>query len=436
MPETITQPMPSGIPAISPLEAGLSEPTDNTFRGSNMTPPPQPPPGSFPLNPQHQPTPPGTPANPSAPQDDFAKNLDAFKAKQTPPAPAAKPATSATADTKGVDVHGTDDKGQPTLKERLDFTKGKKSSDWKAVHQTIDQKTTQIQQLQAELDKLRGVTPAPAQPVEQDFTKLPANELLSKHPELKKLKEERDAYYEEIKHVRVESDPEFRAKFDTARQAAMNIIKGSAGAAAPEIEKILAIADPELRMNALAERIKDFQEGTRQKIIAANSALTTIDVQKEIEIAQRKATWDSRQQSVAAQRQAQSQERMRQDAETFNRVTERWKRDFPFYQKQEGNQEHNKAVDAALDSAREYYMGNVDADDLVQIAHWAASSQLAIKVAEQANEQIGAWEAWYKSIYGTSPDMGVISGAKNTGQLPATPQSFVEQLDAIKRGGR
>lgn len=210
--------------------------------------------------------------------------------------------------------------GEPLLQPRSQRQqKNLRSADWEAKNQQINQ----LQQQLSELQRNNGQQPA-FQPNGQPSAPPPLAQSqqqplvqydIEKDPRYVELKQKHDTYYEEIKHVRVEADPEFRAKFDTKRDAAIRIAKSVAGGAGDDIARILGINDPDVRQQQLADRIKDFSEGSKQRIIAANAALAGVDVEREIEIQSRKAQWES----TKAQREQSNQQQLAQSMQKMDR---------------------------------------------------------------------------------------------------------------------
>lgn len=240
-----------------------------------------------------------------------------------------------------------------------------------------------LEAAELELSKYRNANGNQPPSAELDITKLPF-EKLAAHPELARLKQERDTFYEEIKHVRVESDPEFRAKFDTKRDAALRVARSVAGAAGDDIARILSINDADVRAAQLADRIKDFGEGAKAKIIAANANLTALEVEREVEIAARKATWEATQsQRQAAQASAFETKLAKMDAE-FQRVWEAAchpESGIPFLL-------DDKVKAAVLPDARRVFSGESDAHSLAQAALQAALLPHVIQSAQAAWQEV------------------------------------------------
>ncbi len=189
----------------------------------------------------------------------------------------------------------------------------RRANDWEAIKAERDQ-------YRQEAERLRGLTPTAAtQGGDIDITKLPF-EKLKAHPDVARYVQERDTFYEEVKGVRVEADPEFKAKWDARTNAVMNTVKRVAGKAADEVVAIMGDRDPDRRMAALAERIKDFGEGSKHQLIAAAASLTAMEIERDIDIATRKATWESSQSARRQQEQGQWQQKLASMNNEFDNV--------------------------------------------------------------------------------------------------------------------
>lgn len=261
----------------------------------------------------------------------FQSRLEAARGADQSPYQQQRPAQQQAA--APVDAQGQQQQARPALEPRR--PNGKKlaaESRFAAEKATREQALARVQELEAQLQDRRHGTAQPQMPVQQaqasepqDWSKLPIEKLFE-HPELKRLKEERDIYYEEVKHTRVEADPEFRAKFDSRRDAAINIAKRSAGGAADDIAKIMQLGDSDARRAALAERLTsgNFSDASKAKIAAAVASLDALDVERELEIASRKATWEHTQASRQQQQAMQRQQREGQLNGEFEAVVNQW----------------------------------------------------------------------------------------------------------------
>lgn len=339
----------------------------------------------------------------------FANALDAARAsdrattqaantQQSLQPPANQPQQAAT----------TNQQGEPLLQSRTQRQqKNLRANDWK----TVTGENEQLRARLAELERNNGQQPAGmqpnGQPLQQQQAPQPAD--IKTHADYVALKQERDAFYEEIKHVRVEADPEFRAKFDTKRDAAVRIARSVAGAAGDDIARILQINDADVRQSQLAERIKDFSEGSKQRIIAANSALVTVDVEREMEIQSRKASWEATKGQREQSEQAKITQQMRGMEREFDAVYAKWsdpETGMPFL--------YDDKVRARVEPlARQVFNGNTTAKEMAEATLKAAMFPEVVRSWQHALaelERLQGSNAAYRSSYPGSDAGGYANG--------------------------
>ena len=347
---------------------------------------------------------------------DFANTLDAARARD-------RAVTQATNTQQPLQPPGqqtppngqppTNQQGEPLLQSRSQRQqKNLRANDWKTVTSENDQLRARL----AELERNNGQLPAGIQPNGQP-TQQPQQQNnqggavtgdIKSHPDYAALKAERDTFYEEIKHVRVEADPEFRAKFDTKREAAIRIAKSVAGGAGDDIARILAINDPDVRQSQLADRIKDFSEASKQRIIAANAALVTVDVEREMEIQSRKASWEATKSQREQSDQSKLAQQMKGMEREFDAVYAKWSdpdTGMPFL--------YDEAVRKRVEPlARQVFNGNTTAKEMAEATLKAAMFPEVVRSWQHALaelERLQGSNAAYRSSYPGS-DAGGFTG--------------------------
>lgn len=304
----------------------------------------------------------------------------------------------------------TNQQGEPLLQSRTQRQqKNLRANDWKTV--TGENETLRARL--AELERNNGQQPAGmqpnGQPTQSQQVAQPQAADIKTHADYVALKQERDAFYEEIKHVRVEADPEFRAKFDTKRDAAIRIAKSVAGGAGDDIARILAINDPDVRQSQLADRIKDFSEGSKQRIIAANAALVGVDVEREMEIQSRKASWEATKGQREQSEQARVAQQMRGMEREFDAVYAKWsdpETGMPFL--------YDDKVRARVEPlARQVFNGNTTAKEMAEATLKAAMFPEVVRSWQHALaelERLQGSNAAYRSSYPGSDNGGYANG--------------------------
>lgn len=253
----------------------------------------------------------------------------------------------------------------------------RRSDDWNSLKE-------RLAAAEAEVTRYKALQPStPGTQGDLDIAKLdPAK--LSTHPEWAKLKQERDTFYEEVKHTRVEADPEFRAKWDARQNAILGSVKRVAGKAGDEVLEILSDRNPDRRMAALADRIKDFGEGSKHQIIAAAAALSAMEIERDIDIQTRKATWEQTQAS-----------RQQQQASAFEQKLGRMNQEFEHVWQEACHPESgvpflldDRVKAAVLPDARRIFSGEADARSLARAALNAALLPQVIRTAQAAWQEV------------------------------------------------
>lgn len=378
-------------PVTSAIERDLARQSDAQRNGAAQERQQNPPPGSF--------------SNDSAQRLEQARAKDradnqARVADQSNPSPAQQQ--------QNGQVNGQQQEPllQPRRTERQQ--KNLRADDWAKINAERDQLKAQVEQLQRNNGQLPNMV-ANGQPNEQSQQNGQSNHAdIKSHADYVALKQERDAFYEEIKHVRVEADPEFRAKFETKRDAAIRIAKSVSGAAGDDIARILAINDPDVRQSQLADRIKDFSEGSKQRVIAANSALIAIEVEREMEIHSLKASWDAKQSQRQNNEQSKLMQNMQKMDREFDAVAAAWSdpdRGVPFM--------YDQSVRSRVEPiARQIFNGNSTPRQLAEASLKAA---LFTELARSYQATLGELErlqgsnAAYRSSYPGSESGGFSS---------------------------
>lgn len=327
--------------------------------------------------------------------DDWARRADAARARDNPQfaTQQARQAAQQEQGQHGQQAQAT--QGEQKAAESALNWKPRKAKDWEAMHAAHN---TEKQQLMAKIAELEKGGPQVGASVQQAAD-------ISQHPEFVKLKEAHDRYYDEIKHVRVEADPEFKAKYDTKFETAVKIARSVSGQAADDVSKILAIKDPDLRAAQLADRIKDFGDGSKARIMAAAAQISAMEVERDIEVATRKSTWDQRQAQVQAERGQMTKQREGEVRKAFQKELKRWQDPdggMPFTIPSEKN---NKAAGAIAERAENIAFGNLKDDgDLAAVAIKAATFDHVIEYAAKLADEYDALLSRYNSVMGLQPD--------------------------------
>lgn len=298
--------------------------------------------------------------------------------------------------------------------------------------------------LKAEVEALRTGKPVPASG-DLDITKLDY-ERVSKHPEVAKRLKERDDYFDIVKQVAVERDPEFVARFEPRREAAIRAAKAVAGGASADLAKLLEQAASELRDERISKLTENFSEGSKRTVGAALQTLASIDIEREGEIASRKASFETRQLDQFKQQEARVRDRQATLDKAFDHQLALWadpKEGMPFYVKT-GDVQQDAAVDATVATARQIFSGTLTPEQLADYAKWAAVAKRVFSEREMLLTELARFrDADQRWRAGSPSDAGghgsLVETARQSAQPafnPADPfsgsRSFAEGLEAAR----
>lgn len=361
-------------------------------------------------------------------------DLDAARARdrgqQPAPATPSQPATAQPAATPAA---------TPAAKPDALSWEGPK--DKRKADQWNDYKTAtaaQIKALETELETFRtGKALA-----EGDITKLPI-EALKKHPELAKRLQERDEFFDIVKQIEVERDPEFVAKFEPRRDAAIRAAKAVAGGAADELGKLMAQPASDVRDDKIEKLTENFSESSKRRVAAALQNLAVIDVERDGEIAHRKANFEARQLDGFRQHEQQQRERTQVLDRAFHQTLAHWsdpKEGMPFFVKTD-DPRWNAEVDATIATARDIFNGSLTPEQLADAAKWAAVAKRVFSERDQLLTELQKFKDHDSRMRGTTPvDFGAggsfVEAARPAGWSPTNPHadahSFAEGLEAAR----
>lgn len=277
-----------------------------------------------------------------------------------------------------------------------------------------------------------------------DISKLPFDTLKS-HPEIAKRLAERDEFFDIVKQVEVERDPDFVAKFEPRRDAAIRAAKAVAGGAAEELGKLMAQPASDVRDDKIEKLIEGFSDSSKRRVGAALQNLAVIDVEREGEIAHRKANFEARQLDGFRQQKQQERERKQVLDHAFHQTLSYWsdpKEGMPFFVKT-GDPRWDAQVDATVASARDIFTGNLTPEQLADAAKWAAVAKRVFSERDELLTELQKFKEHDSRMRGTTPvDFGsggsfVEAARPAAGQWsPTNPHadahSFAENLEAAR----
>lgn len=247
---------------------------------------------------------------------------------------------------------------------------------------------------------------------------------VTKHPEFTKLKQQHDEYLDALKQVAVERDPDFRAKFDTRRDAIMATIRGLSGNAREDIEAILELRPGPRRDKALGDVLSNFQPTTQATLMGHLTALAQVDAERAGELASRKAAYDSNQQQYATQQQQAARDRESKLNAALDKQIATWsdpEEGHPLLQRRDGDEKWNRQVEKRVALARSIFAGETDAATLAQASLKAAAHDAALQMAFEATQEVERLTAQLAKFHSLQPgDSGLAAAIMQSGRNDAT----------------
>jgi hypothetical protein len=333
---------------------------------------------------------------------------------------------------------------QPSAEDAFSWKPGdrKRSKDWDNLKADFSKREAGLQAKIAELEAKVGGQPG--QPASEfDIAKLEF-EKLTKHPEVAKRLKERDEFFDIVKQVAVERDPEFVAKFEPRRDAAIKAAKSVAGGAANDLAKLLSEPPSDVRDERIGKLIENFSDSSKRMVHAAMQNLAVIDLEREGEIATRKASFESKQLDQFKQQEAMARERQQKLDSAFDRQLAYWsdpKDGMPFFMKT-GDPKWDAQVDSTVAAARDIFNGTLTPEQLADSAKWAAVAKRIFAEREELLSELQRFrEADARWRAGTPSDVGPGGSYVEAARQPATynpadpfagSQSFIEGLEAAR----
>jgi len=261
-------------------------------------------------------------------------------------------------------------------------------------------------------------------------------------PELEAARNELTQLRETLKAVAIERDPEFNAKFKAKSDAAINAAKIAAGEHGETLAKLLASPSSAIRDERITALVEELPASSKRRIDAALQTLDQIDIEKSVEIASNRQSWEEKQLALATQSEQRTREQQAKFTQAFDAQLKRWTdplEGHPFFQIKAGDDAHNSAVSKTVQLAREILTGNLDEKQLATAALWAASGARTWEALAGAREEIDKLKADNDKLRGVVPGAGQdgAASAATPSYDPNQPhlydQSFVAQLTALQR---
>lgn len=253
--------------------------------------------------------------------------------------------------------------------------------------------------------------------------------------EVKRLRDEHKQYKELLRDVAIERDPEFKARYQTKSQAAIEAATQAAGDNGEKLAKLLALPSTPWRDEQIDKLTEGLSASSKRRVEAALVTLEQVDVARQAEIAERRATFEAKQSELTStQQQREAAQRAQLDG-VFDKVKSEWTEKHPFFAPREGDDQHNQQVQQSLALAKEIFNGQMSPEDLVAASFWAASGPVVLDGWMKERAAREAAEKQLDRLRGVQPGGERADSPKGEEAAQAAPTgNFATDLRSFNRG--
>lgn len=190
--------------------------------------------------------------------------------------------------------------------------------------------------------------------------------------EVKRLREERDAYSAQLKQVAFEMHPETRAQYEPQLRAAIDVAKTAVGSEhAERIAQLLAAPPSAANREAIkniASNLDAFDQSTLASAVAQRDRVHNELAEKRANSEKELVSYRQRQQEQQRKKEEAQESAIRADLEATRK---QWSAAFPLFSEKPGDAAHNQAVAQANAEVEQIFRGGLPLKDLASAAHWA-----------------------------------------------------------------
>lgn len=339
-----------------------------------------------------------------------------------PPKPDATKPTETPEPVKAADA-------EPDLPENFSNAK---AENWKRARDLIKtlntEKKTYAEQLKAKDDEIVKLRTKPEVP--KDFQE-----------QFEATKKERDEYSALVERLNIENHPKFKAHFEPRFKAALDAAIEAAGKERG-IETILEAPKGPWRKKAIAEVLEAIGDDEVAKLSLMTAVQRYDDIRSE-----RNQHLENSKSEAKLLRETEAKEREareKKNKEDLNRAIatamERASK-FDAFKEIDGNEDHNKTVEANKEAVRKFLSGEAGRDDYMDAPIQAAEAKRLRVELERVEKERDEALAAVKELRGAGPaTRGSSSPMNPTGDTPTAqtyygPSKFVgKALSALEKG--
>lgn len=270
----------------------------------------------------------------------------------------------------------------PEMPAEIASEEGKKSwKTWKEMHGKV---LAERDQLKAEISTLKKST-----------------------VDVEALRRERDDLDQRLRRTSIEKHPNFVRAFEKpvseAIERAKSVLPQDKHAV---VERLFREAHNDARTNAIEEIAQDLRPYAANEFLnAAMAAANTIRAREAALKEEGALSTQLQEQEKAAEqkRKASIQEKAEGVFRDALEMAQKAEGGLPIFQRQDGNEDHNNAVEARVAEAKKILLGDNTPHEIAQAAFWAVQGKESIKLLRAAEAEIQRLQKTVEKLSGAAP---------------------------------
>lgn len=236
--------------------------------------------------------------------------------------------------------------------------------------------------------------------------------------ELEAIRKERDELSEKLAMLNVVEHPKFKAYYEGKRNEQVDVAKRILGDRAQQFEQIIAMPDSQWKDEQLTELVADMTPIQQGRVAAIVNELSRLDTEKANQI----ANWKQNREALQAEEFKQKQAAEAKQAEFAKQMTGEFESHLSkmqdktdgivAFQKREGDEAWNSAVDKRIEYARALFNGKVDKKGALQAIVNAAAFDGVLQHAIALQQEVEKLNGMIKGMQASNPTI------RASGQTP------------------
>jgi len=245
----------------------------------------------------------------------------------------------------------------------------------------------------------------------EEFKKTAPSTKLEEDPRYKTIDEENRKLSEQLRIVAIEKHPRFQQFYDNKINAQIDLAKRVVGPEnADRIATLLKMPDNDYRAQQIDELTNSLSPTQQARIGSVLNSLESIQFDRQAQIDQAKTDGERLFNEAKANAEKQQNERKGQLETLFQNVTQSVsdpasKDAISVFQKQDGNEDWNKGVDARLAYAKSLLFDSHTPETMIKAALQASALPGLLKSHAEALDKIKTLEAQVKGMSAAQPTL-------------------------------